>query len=136
VHPVTGALVTSQMSFPRLSNRKANAMRLGDIAGAPDGSVYFGGSARASIYNRDNLTINGEPVGAYAEGDRTWMAVSPDFSTRKFWTVLAQEGGKGTVQGVDVGYGYSAALSNVESGTVPVTRGEQAGSVFLSFTVQ
>jgi len=40
------------------------------------------------------------------------------------------------VQGVDVGYGYSAALSNVESGTVPVTRGEQAGSVFLSFTVQ
>ncbi|MEM9092787.1 MAG: hypothetical protein AAGC93_29170 [Cyanobacteria bacterium P01_F01_bin.53] len=64
------------------------------------------------------------------------MSIAPDFRTRKFWTVLADEGGKGIVQGVDAGYGYSAALSNVESGTVPVTTGEQAGTVFLSFTAE
>ena len=62
------------------------------------------------------------------------MAIAPDFQARKFWTVLAEEGGKGIVQGVDVGYGYSAALSNAESGNVPVTTGDREGRVFLSFT--
>jgi hypothetical protein len=64
------------------------------------------------------------------------MSVAPDFEARNFWMVLADEGGKGVVQGVDAGYGYSAALSNVESGTVPVTTGEASGSVFLSFTAE
>ncbi|MEL7400865.1 MAG: hypothetical protein AAFN68_09890 [Pseudomonadota bacterium] len=136
VHPTAGQLVTAQMSFPRRSNTNANAMRLGDIAVGSNGSLYFGGAASASIANRENLTINGEPVGGYAGRDRAWMSIAPDFRSRNFWTVLAEEGGKGIVQGVDVGYGYSAALSNVESGTVPVTAGEQAGSVFLSFTVE
>ncbi|MGB7087163.1 MAG: hypothetical protein WBD47_16505 [Phormidesmis sp.] len=136
VHPSEGQLVTSQMSFPRLSNTKANAMRLGDIATGVDGSLYFGGTASASIFNRENLTLNGEPVGGYAGGDRVWMSIAPDFRARNFWTVLAEEGGKGVVQGVDAGYGYSAALSNVESGTVPVTSGDAIGSVFLSFTAE
>lgn len=134
VHPTEGALVTSQMSFPRLSNTKANTMRIGDIAGAADGRVYFGGAAGASIFERENLTIDGVPVGGYSGRDRAWMSVAPDFKTRDFWTVLAAEGGDGIVQGVDAGYGYSAALSNVESGTVPVTTGEAQGNVFLSFT--
>jgi hypothetical protein len=136
VHPIDGELVTSQMSFPRRENSKANAMRLGDIAIASNGALYFGGSAGASIFNRDRLTLNGEPVGGYGGSDRTWMSVAPDFKARNFWTVLAGEGGKGMVQGVDAGYGYSAALSNVESGTVPVTTGEATGSVFLSFTAE
>lgn len=136
VHPTNGELVTSQMSFPRRENTKANAMRVGDIAIAANGALYFGGSAGASIFNRDRLTLNGEPVGGYAGSDRTWMSVAPDFKARNFWTVLAGEGGKGMVQGVDAGYGYSAALSNVESGTVPVTTGEATGSVFVSFTAE
>ena len=111
-------------------------MRLSDIAGGANGNLYLGGAASASIANRENLTINGTPVGGYAGQDRAWLATAPDFSARRFWTVLAEEGGKGTVQGVDAGYGYSAALSNVESGTVPVTTGEQAGTVFLSFTAE
>jgi hypothetical protein len=136
VHPTQGVLVNSQMSFPRRENRKANAMRLGDIAIASNGALYFGGAASASIFNREALTLNGQPVGGYGGGDRTWMAIAPDFSTRNFWTVLAGEGGKGAVQGVDAGYGYSAALSNAESGTVPVTRGEATGKVFVSFTAE
>ncbi len=136
VNPTTGELVTSQMSFPRREDTKANAMRLGDIAIATNGTLYFGGEASASILNRDSLTLNGEPVGGYGGSDRTWMSVAPDFKARNFWTVLAGEGGKGRVQGVDAGYGYSAALSNVESGTVPVTTGESAGSVFVSFTAE
>ncbi|MEO1445534.1 MAG: hypothetical protein AAFV46_04730 [Cyanobacteria bacterium J06635_11] len=136
VHPTEGELVTAQMSFPRRSNTKANAMRLGDIAVGENGGLFFGGAASASIANRENLTLNGAPVGGYAGRDRTWMSIAPDFRTRNFWTVLADEGGKGIVQGVDAGYGYSAALSNVESGTVPVTTGEQAGTVFLSFTAE
>ncbi len=136
VHPTEGRLVTAQMSFPRRSNTKANAMRLGDIAGGANGSLYFGGAASASIANRDELTINGKAVGEYEGRDRAWMSVAPDFEARNFWTVLADEGGKGVVQGVDAGYGYSAALSNVESGTVPVTTGEQESSVFLSFTAE
>jgi hypothetical protein len=136
VNPTNGELVTSQMSFPRRENTKANAMRLGDIATATNGTLYFGGSASASIFNRDSLTLNGEPVGGYAGSDRTWMAIAPNFQARKFWTVLAGEGGNGMVQGVDAGYGYSAALSNVESGTVPVTTGEATGTVFVSFTAE
>jgi hypothetical protein len=133
VHPTSGQLITSQMSFPRRSNTKANAMRLGDIASSASGKLYFGGAASASIANRDGLTINGQPVGGYGGSDRAWMSVAPNFRARNFWTVLADEGGKGSVIGVDAGYGYSAALSNVESGTVPVTTGEAAGKVFLSF---
>jgi hypothetical protein len=136
IHPTHGELVTSQMSFPRREDTKANAMRLGDIAIAANGALYFGGSAGASIFNRDSLTLNGDAVGGYGGGDRTWMAIAPNFKARNFWTVLAGEGGNGMVQGVDAGYGYSAALSNVESGTVPVTTGETAGSVFLSFTAE
>lgn len=136
VHPTKGVLVTSQMSFPRLSNTKANAMRLGDIAGSAGGDVYFGGAASAAIFNRENLTINGVPTGGYAGQDTAWMSVAPDFGDRNFWTVLSAASGKGIVQGVDTGYGYSAALSNLDSGTVPVTKGEAAGSVFLSFTAE
>ena len=134
VHPIQGELVTSQMSFPRLSNTKANAMRLGDIAAASDGRLYFGGAASASIFNRENLTLNGMPAGGYAGQDTTWMSVASNFRDRNFWTVLSAEGGKGTVQGVDTGYGYSAALSNIESGTLPITSGKADGSVFISFT--
>ncbi|MGC1310486.1 MAG: hypothetical protein WA885_24915 [Phormidesmis sp.] len=136
VHPTEGILVTSQMSFPRLENTKANAMRIGDIAGAADGRLYFGGAAGAAIANRENLTIDGAPVGGYEGCDRAWMSVAPNFKARNFWTVLSEAGGKGIVQGVDAGYGYSAALSNAESGTVPVTRGEQDSAVFLSFTAE
>lgn len=136
VHPSEGQLIHAQMSFPRRSDRKANAMRIGDIAAGTQGSLYFGGAASASIPNRESLTLNGVSVGEYAGRDRAWMSIAPDFRTRNFWTVLADEGGKGIVQGVDAGYGYSAALSNVESGSVPVTTGEQAGTVFLSFTAE
>ena len=136
VHPTEGRLVHAQMSFPRKSDTKANAMRLGDIAVSADGSLYFGGAASASIANRENLTLNGVPVGGYGGRDRAWMAITPDFRAREFWTVLAEEGGKGMVRGVDAGYGYSAALSNVESGTVPVTTGASEGSVFLSFIAE
>jgi hypothetical protein len=38
-------------------------MRLGDIAIASNGVLYLGGAASASIYNRDSLTLNGQPVG-------------------------------------------------------------------------
>ncbi|MEL6902744.1 MAG: hypothetical protein AAFP07_17525 [Cyanobacteria bacterium J06606_4] len=134
VHPTDGQLVTAQMSFPRLPNTKANVMRVGDIAGNANGTVYFGGAAGATIANRDELTLNGVPVGDYEGRDRAWMSVAPDFETRNFWTVLADEGGEGIVQGVDAGYGYSAALSNAESGSVPVTTGDSTGKVFLSFT--
>ncbi|MEL7511009.1 MAG: hypothetical protein AAGM27_02480 [Cyanobacteria bacterium J06554_3] len=141
VHPTEGRIVTSQLSFPRLPNEGrvhgiSNTMRVGDIAAGADGTVYFGGIAFSFIANRDNLTLNGESVGEYNGGDRTWMSVAPDFRTRNFWTVLADESGKGKVSGVDAGYGYSAAISNAESGTVPVTTGGQDSSVFLSFTAE
>lgn len=133
VHPIKGDLITSQITFPRLPNTKSNTMRIGDIAASESGNLYFGGAANSSIPNRENLTLNGAPVGEYDGRDRTWLSVSPNFRDRNFWTVLAGVGGKGIVQGVDAGYGYSAALSNAESGTVPVTVGNQDGSVFLSF---
>lgn len=137
VNPTKGELVTSQLSFPRVPNtKKSNTMYLGDIAGSADGRLYLGGGAGNGIPNRDKLTIDGKPIGAYEGRDRAWMSVAPDFKARNFWTVLSDKGGKGIVQGVDAGYGYSAALSNAESGTVPVTSGTAAGSVFLSFTAE
>jgi len=136
VHPTKGELVTSQLTFPRLPDTKSNTMRIGDIAVSENGGLYFGGAANKSIPNRDELTLNGAPVGDYDGRDRAWLSVSPNFRDRNFWTVLADVGGKGIVQGVDAGYGYSAALSNAESGSVPVTTGEQSSSVFLSFIAE
>ena len=111
-------------------------MRIGDIAGGTNGSLYFGGAANASIRNRSSLTINGQPIGSYSGQDTVWMAIAPNFGNRNFWTVLSEEGGRGTVNGVDAGYGYSAALSNIISGTLPVTIGDGLGSVFISFTLE
>ena len=136
VNPTKGDLVTSQLSFPRRADTKSNTMKIGDIAGAADGRLYMGNGAGNGIPNRDKLTINGKRIGEYEGRDRSWMSVAPNFKTRNFWTVLADKGGKGVVQGVDAGYGYSAALSNAESGTVPVTSGTAAGNVFLSFTAE
>lgn len=134
VHPTKGELVTSQLTFPRLADTKSNTMRIGDIAASENGTLYFGGVASSIIPNRETLTINGAPVGEYVKRDRAWLSVSPNFRDRNFWTVLSAEAGQGIVQGVDAGYGYSAALSNAESGTVPVTTGAAEGKVFLSFT--
>ena len=137
VHPTEGRLITAQMSFPRRNDTKAGAMRIGDIATGADGTLYFGGRASAFVPNRDSLTLNGvSTLNEYDGGEQSWMAIAPDFQSRKFWTVLAEDSGKGIVQGVDVGYGYSAALSNVERGTVPVTAGNSEGTVFLSFTTE
>ena len=136
VSPTKGELVTSQLSFPRREDTKSNTMKIGDIAGAADGRLYMGNGAGNGIPNRDKLTINGKRIGEYEGRDRSWMSVAPDFKARNFWTVLADKGGKGVVQGVDAGYGYSAALSNAESGTVPVTSGTATGNVFLSFIAE
>ena len=134
VNPITGELVHSQLTFPRLTSGKSNTMRIGDIATSDSGTLYFGGSSYSLLKNRNSLTINDQPVGSYVSQDPTWMSIAPDFSTRNFWTALSAEGASGIVRGVDAGYGYSAAISNLNSGTYPVTVGPNAGPVFISFT--
>ncbi|MFK8183755.1 MAG: CARDB domain-containing protein [Phormidesmis sp.] len=134
VNPLTGELEHSQLTFPRLRSSKSNTMRIGDIAASDSGTLYFGGTSFASLLNRDSITLNGELAGAYAGEDPTWMSIAPDFRTRNFWTALSDEGARGMVYGVDAGYGYSAALTNLNSGTLPVTTGSNSGSVFISFT--
>lgn len=136
VNPLTGQLVTSQLSFPRTPNTKSNTMRIGDIAANTQGTLYFGGTAYSTIPNRENLTFNGQSVGSYGGQDAAWMSVAPDFRARNFWTTLAQDGSQGTVQGVDAGYGYSAALSNMTGGTPPITTGTADSNVFISFTAE
>ena len=64
------------------------------------------------------------------------MAIAPDFGNRNFWTALSDENGKGRINGVDAGYGYSAAVSNLVSGTFPVTTGSNEGNVFISFITE
>jgi len=134
INPITGELVHSQVTFPRLSSSKSNTMYIGDIATSDSGTFYFGGTAYSSIKNRDSLTINDQPVGSYVSQDPAWMSIAPNFRTRNFWTALSDVGAKGIVQGVDAGYGYSAAISNLNSGTYPVTFGPNSGTVFISFT--
>ncbi|MBE9078716.1 hypothetical protein IQ241_15670 [Romeria aff. gracilis LEGE 07310] len=133
VDPGSGSLVQSQLVMPRNSKGKANAMRLGDIAASPSGTVYLGSRAMASILNRSELTINGDPVPGYVGGDPAWLAVGSSFRSRRFWTVLAagDDGTQGTVVGVDAGFGYAAALANLETGQAPTTQGPESGRVYL-----
>ncbi len=134
VNPITGELVTSQLSFPRLASTKSNTMRIGDIATNSQGTLTFGGTAYSTLPNRENLTFNNQSVGGYGGQDAAWMSVAPDFRARNFWTTLSQNGSRGTVQGVDAGYGYSAAVSNITGGTPPITTGTVDSTVFITFT--
>ena len=134
INPLTGEMLHSQLTFPRLKSSLSNTMNIGDIAASESGTFYFGGSSFSSMLNRDSLTINGEPVGAYTSKDPTWMSISPDFRDRNFWSALSTEAAQGRVQGVDAGYGYSAAITNLDSGLFPVTQGANTGEVFISFT--
>ena len=138
VHPTTGELLNAQLSFPRLRSTKSNTMKMGDIATSSSGTLYFGGAAFGTLPNRENLTFNGQPTGGYSGRDPAWMSIAPNFQARNFWTsVSGQDGTRGIVQGVDVGYGYSAALSNLDAGIAPAVTDPTIDSlVFLSFTTE
>ncbi len=138
VHPMTGKLLNSQLSFPRLRSTKSNTMKIGDIATSSSGTLYFGGAAFGTLPNRENLTFNGQSAGGYSGRDPAWMSIAPNFQARNFWTsVSGQDGTRGIVQGVDAGYGYSAALSNLDAGIAPAVTDPTIDSlVFLSFTTE
>ena len=135
VNPITGQIVNAQVTFPRLNyTGRSNTFYIGDIATNANGNLHFGGTSFSFMRNRNQLTINDQAIGTYSGQDPAWMSIAPDFSTRNFWTALSEQGTKGSVTGVDSGYGYSAAISNINSGTFPVTFGPNSGSVFVSFT--
>ncbi len=83
-----GQLERAQMLVTRLSAGGANSFTPTALAADALGNVFIGGSAAASLQNRDARTLNSQPVGAYTLGEMAVFSVTADFRTRRFWSPL------------------------------------------------
>lgn len=121
----TGLIDRGQFIATRLSNGNANSFNPNSIAVDESGTVYIGGSAAASLQNRNLKTINGEPVGNYTLDEIAVLGVSADFTTRKFWTPLTESGdlngSSGTVNSFAVAGDRAVIFATVNNPGVATT---------------
>ncbi|MDX2240095.1 MAG: choice-of-anchor D domain-containing protein [Leptolyngbyaceae cyanobacterium bins.302] len=119
LNPNDGTIERGQLLVTRLSNGQANSFDPTAITADAAGNVYVGGSAAFQIADRNNQTINGQPVGSYTLGEPAILSVTPDFQTRRFWTALTRtgdtNGSVGSVAGFAVGATNVAFVSTISS---------------------
>ncbi len=97
----TGDIEHIQWLLTRTSNNTGNTLNIFGITADADGTIYLTGQAAATIKDRDTQQINGETVGTYSGGELFLARISPDFTSREFWTVLLESGGTNSL-GADV----------------------------------
>ncbi|MEM9554782.1 MAG: hypothetical protein AAGC60_11020 [Acidobacteriota bacterium] len=91
--PATGDVLKLQLLLARLSSGNGNTVVPAAIMADASGRVFVGGRAFASIQERDQQRIAGQPVGPYQSGEAFLLAVDPDFLAREVWTVFTAPGG-------------------------------------------
>ncbi|KAL3868908.1 hypothetical protein ACJMK2_041662, partial [Sinanodonta woodiana] len=69
INPKDGAVEEGEFFITRLGNNNGNSISGIDITVGANGQVFVAQSCTSSIENRDNITINGQHVGAYGGGD-------------------------------------------------------------------
>lgn len=121
INPATGTLDQGQIFLTRRSNGDGNSFAVNAITADANGRVYIGGQAGASLPNRDELRINGTPVGAYSGFEGAVIAVSEDFQARELVGLWSGGNPSGSsVNGVAV-FGDIRAMVSTNSGTNMIT---------------
>ncbi|MGB6300091.1 MAG: DUF4114 domain-containing protein [Rivularia sp. (in: cyanobacteria)] len=94
----TGDLIKGQTLLARQSN-DGKSVTVSSITATEDGTVILGGDAAFKIANRDDQTIEGQPVSEYTKNDGydgfdAYLAViSPDLKQRISWTPIPDSDG-------------------------------------------
>ena len=112
-----GDLIKGQSLLGRLPNGKGNSVNIESITAAEDGTVILGGGAAFGIANRNEQTIEGQPVGDYlglANADGYIAIISSDFQERLSWTPIS-DGGAVVVATRD---GKTAAVTTTDSSQI------------------
>ncbi len=94
-----GFFLLSRLGIASDSNGNGNTIEPRAIAADETGRVYVGGFSAYQLKNRENATINGVRLAAYAGEDAWLLITSADYAQRDTW-IAFNNGGKGTVYGV------------------------------------
>ncbi|MEQ8958065.1 MAG: hypothetical protein RLP02_09110, partial [Coleofasciculus sp. C2-GNP5-27] len=121
MNPATGILDQGQIFLTRRSNGEGNSFTVNAITADANGRVYIGGQAAASLPDRDELQINGTPVGPYSGFEGAVIAVSEDFQDRELVGLWSGGNPSGSeVNGVAV-FGDIRAMVSTNAGTNMIT---------------
>ena len=121
--PATGRILQGQVLLCRVNadgSGKPSQIQIKGIQADKKGNLYLSGYCEKFIKNRDACMIDGVAVGPYAKPEPFLLVVTPDFKTRKVWTVFAQHG-EAAAWGVSVRNGEAVLLGGVYEGTVIAT---------------
>ncbi|KST69694.1 hypothetical protein [Mastigocoleus testarum] len=88
-----GDLIKGQSLLGRRDDGKGNSVNADSITATKDGTVIIAGGAAGKIANRDEQTIEGQPVSEYTPYDGHLAIISPDLTERLSWTPISDSNG-------------------------------------------
>ena len=88
-----GDLIKGQSLLGRRDDGKGNSVNANSITATKDGTVIIAGGAAGKIANRDEQTIEGQPVSEYTPYDGHLAIISPDLTERLSWTPISDSNG-------------------------------------------
>jgi len=122
----SGDLLQGKLVMSRLSDGKSNTFRVRDLAVGQE-QIFLPASASAHIANRRAQTLNGEPIGPYAGGDPSLLALSTQgLEHRLAWTAFTHTLTQGDLRAADLSptgqlavWGYVNANTGSSSNETP-----------------
>lgn len=123
--PADGDILLGQALLCRQSETgggKPGQIQIKGIHADNSGNVYLSGYCEKYIKNRSAKSVGGTAVGPYHAPEAFLMVVSPDFRTRKLWTVFSKHC-ESAAWGVSVRDGTAAMVAELYEGTLITTDG-------------
>lgn len=98
----SGDLLQGKLVMSRLSGGRSNTFRVRDLAVGRE-QIFLPASAAAHIANRRAQTLNGQPIGPYAGGDPSLLALSTQgLEHRLAWTAFTHTLTQGDLRAADL----------------------------------
>jgi hypothetical protein len=107
------AHISGQFHVSRMGSGEANSLIGENITADETGNIYVAGTSAGVFFDRNNQTINGNPVGVYNGLEPIIFAVDNTMTNRLFMTTFTKTG-TGTAKGISVSNGTtSVAIQNL-----------------------
>jgi hypothetical protein len=107
------AHISGQFHVSRMGSGEANSLIGENITADETGNIYVAGTSAGIFFDRNNQTINGNPVGTYNGFEPIVFAVDNTMTNRLFMTTFTKTG-TGTAKGISVSNGTtSVAIQNL-----------------------
>lgn len=122
--PATGKILQGQVLLTRREPKgggKPAQIQIKGIQADKDGTVYLAGYCEKYIKDRDAQQVAGQRVGEYHKPEPFLLIVTPDFRSRKIWTVFAAEECEAAFWGLGLRNGVAATVGEVYEGQTITT---------------